>query len=83
MNNDDLDCSQTAEDCYALKVLQDSIRVVEGKYEVSVLWKALQPDMPPNFAYACKRDAQIFASKRMTEETFQAVNAIFLEYVWN
>ena len=36
--------------------------------------------MPPNFAYACKRDVQIFASKRMTDETFQAVNAIFLEY---
>ena len=80
MNNDDLDCSQLAEDAYALKLLQDSIKIVEGKYEVSVLWKQKQPDLTPNFSYALKRDSQIFASKRMTEETFQAVNNIFRDY---
>ena len=54
--------------------------MVEGKFEVSVLWKPAQPNMSPNFSYAVKRDSQIFASRRMTEETFQAVNNIFLDY---
>ena len=31
MNNDDLDTSQTAEDAYTLKTLEESIKVIDGK----------------------------------------------------
>ena len=45
----------TAEDRYCIQMMTKERRLVQGRYEMPVLWKPGEPDLPPNRPQAMKR----------------------------
>ena len=70
------------EDKRALKILEDTTRVVDGHYEVGLLWKEDQPQLPNNRAMAERRLELL--RRRLTkpgnEEIAAKYRAVMSEY---
>lgn len=71
------------EDKRALKILEDTTRIVDGHYEVGLLWKDDQPQLPNNRTLAEKRVELL--RRRLTkpgnEEMAAKYRAVMSEYI--
>ncbi len=68
---DDTEETRSHQDDYAVK-LMDQTRVLEdGRYKVSVLWKEGEPDLPNNYADALRRLKSLERSPRMRDPNLQ------------
>ncbi len=76
---DDTEETQSHQDDYAIK-LMDQTRVLEdGRYKVSVLWKEGEPDLPNNYADALLRLKSLERSPRMRDPNLQKQ---YWDHIW-
>ncbi len=62
----------------ALEILKKSRKKVDGKYQVSVLWKKGEPNLPNNFPYAYSRLLSLENSKKLaSSENKEAYFSVF------
>ena len=81
---DDIDMNRSSkkamsvEDQEALKRMENSVRVVDGHYEISILWKSATPWLPNNRQMAEAR-LQSLKSKLLRDKTFHRKYKEFMQ----
>ena len=77
---DNTTCATPAEEA-ALATLRSSRRLVSpNRYEVAVLWRANEPDLPNNYFAAAKRLTSLLASKKMTADITRRYDEVIADW---